>query len=185
MAKRLFYAILIIAALALPVVAGIQKGSGGGTASEVYVDNSTGGWNGDDAQAVLEEIQASIAAAATTAGVSDAEYSATDWNGVTTLAPSKNAVRDKIEAVVAALASPAAHYLTDQAEGSLSAEVVVSANGKALVTAANYAAMRTCSISSRTSITSHTAQYSPPMQGSIRAPRSRPSLPPWTHLRRE
>ena len=67
--------------------------------------------------------------------MSDAEYSATDWNGVTTLAPSKNAVRDKIEAVVAALASPAAHYLTDQAEGSLSAEVVVSANGKALVTA--------------------------------------------------
>ncbi|HPA76765.1 MAG TPA: hypothetical protein PK888_13220, partial [Deltaproteobacteria bacterium] len=141
MAKRLFYAILIIAALALPVVAGIQKGSGGGTASEVYVDNSTGGWTGDDAQAVLEEIQASIAAYATAAGVSDDAYDATAWNGSTTLAPSKNAVRDKIEAVVAALASPAAHYLTDQAEGSLSAEVVVSANGKALVTAANYAAM--------------------------------------------
>lgn len=142
MAKRLFYAILIIAALALPVVAGIQKGSGGGTASEVYVDNSTGGWTGDDAQAVLEEIQASIAAYATSAGVSDDAYDATAWNGSTTLAPSQNAVRDKIEAVVAALASPAAHYLTDQAEGSLSAEVVVSANGKALVTAANYAAMK-------------------------------------------
>ncbi|HOC77023.1 MAG TPA: hypothetical protein PKL66_13385, partial [Deltaproteobacteria bacterium] len=142
MAKILFYAILIIAALALPVVAGIQKGSGGGTASEVYVDNSTGGWTGDDAQAVLEEIQASIAAYATSAGVSDDAYDATAWNGSTTLAPSQNAVRDKIEAVVAALASPAAHYLTDQAEGSLSAEVVVSANGKALVTAANYAAMK-------------------------------------------
>jgi len=36
-----------------------------------------------------------------------------------------------------------AHYLTDQAEAGLSAEVVVTANGKALVTAANYAAMRT------------------------------------------
>jgi hypothetical protein len=36
-----------------------------------------------------------------------------------------------------------AHYLTDQAEAGLSAEVVVTANGKSLVTAANYAAMRT------------------------------------------
>jgi len=35
-----------------------------------------------------------------------------------------------------------AHYLTDQAEVGLSAEVVVTANGKALVTAANYAAMK-------------------------------------------
>ena len=121
MAKRLFYAILIIAALALPVVAGIQKGSGGGTASEVYVDNSTGGWTNDDVQAVLEEIQASIAAYATSAGVSDAAYSADDWNGSTTLAPSQNAVRDKIEAVVADLVDPGAHIFTDQAEASLSA----------------------------------------------------------------
>jgi hypothetical protein len=36
-----------------------------------------------------------------------------------------------------------AHYLTDQAESGLSAEVVVTANGKSLITAANYAAMRT------------------------------------------
>lgn len=36
-----------------------------------------------------------------------------------------------------------AHYLTDQAEAGLSAEVVVTANGKSLVTAADYAAMRT------------------------------------------
>src|SRR4030042_1645217 len=36
-----------------------------------------------------------------------------------------------------------AHYLADQAESGLSAEVVVTANGKSLVTAANYAAMRT------------------------------------------
>ena len=117
MAKRLFCAILIIAALALPVVAGIQKGSGGGTASEVYVDNSTGGWTEDDVQAVLEEIQASIAAAATTAGVSDDAYNATTWDGVTTLAPSKNVVRDKFVAVEATIPSNAAHYLTDQAEG--------------------------------------------------------------------
>lgn len=36
-----------------------------------------------------------------------------------------------------------AHYFTDQAEAGLSAEVVVTANGKSLITAANYAAMRT------------------------------------------
>jgi len=35
-----------------------------------------------------------------------------------------------------------AHYLVDLANGDLTAEVVVSANGKSLVTAANYAAMR-------------------------------------------
>jgi len=35
-----------------------------------------------------------------------------------------------------------AHYLTDQAEAGLSAEVVVSANGKAIATAADYAAMK-------------------------------------------
>ena len=39
-------------------------------------------------------------------------------------------------------APASAHYLTDQAEVGLSAEVVVTANGKALVTAANYAAMK-------------------------------------------
>jgi len=36
-----------------------------------------------------------------------------------------------------------ADYLVGTANGSLSAEVVVTANGKSLVTAANYAAMRT------------------------------------------
>lgn len=37
--------------------------------------------------------------------VSDTAYDATSWNGVTTIAPSKNAVRDKIE-LLAPLASP-------------------------------------------------------------------------------
>lgn len=38
-------------------------------------------------------------------GVSDAAYDAATWNGVTTVAPSKNAVRDKIETMVD-IASP-------------------------------------------------------------------------------
>lgn len=41
------------------------------------------------------------------AKVSDTAYDATSWNGVTGVAPSKNAVRDKIEAVVASI--PPAH----------------------------------------------------------------------------
>jgi molybdopterin biosynthesis enzyme MoaB len=39
------------------------------------------------------------------ASVSDAAYNATTWDGVTTTAPSKNAVRDKFEAVVASIAA--------------------------------------------------------------------------------
>jgi hypothetical protein len=35
--------------------------------------------------------------------VSDTAYDATTWNGVTSIAPSKNAVRDKIEAIVAGI----------------------------------------------------------------------------------
>lgn len=37
--------------------------------------------------------------AAISASVSDTAYDATTWNGVTTIAPSKNAVRDKIESI--------------------------------------------------------------------------------------
>ena len=37
-----------------------------------------------------------------TGAVSDTAYDATSWNGVTTVAPSKNAVRDKIETMSAA-----------------------------------------------------------------------------------
>lgn len=37
--------------------------------------------------------------------IDDTAYDATSWNGVTTVAPSKNAVRDKIEALVAGAAS--------------------------------------------------------------------------------
>lgn len=42
-------------------------------------------------------------ATAIAAKVSDTAYDATSWDGVTTVAPSKNAVRDKIEAVVASI----------------------------------------------------------------------------------
>ncbi len=40
--------------------------------------------------------------------ISDLAYNATDWDGVTTVAPSKNAVRDKIESITTQLGSIAA-----------------------------------------------------------------------------
>ena len=49
----------------------------------------------------FDTIYDAIGAAA--AVISDAAYDATAWDSVTTIAPSKNAVRDKIEAVVVAL----------------------------------------------------------------------------------
>ena len=104
-------------------------------ASDVIVDNSSAGWTGSTAQAVLEELQANIVAIATTAGVSDEAYNATTWNGVTTVAPSKNAVRDKFESL-SSVYQPLSSSLT------AFATVTPSANGLSLVSAADYAAMR-------------------------------------------
>ena len=60
------------------------------------------------------------------------------------LAYFKDASGNAYDLTAAASGAPdSAHYLTDQVEAGLSAEVVVTANGKSLVTAANYAAMRT------------------------------------------
>ncbi|MDD5355014.1 MAG: hypothetical protein PHY56_00525 [Candidatus Omnitrophica bacterium] len=49
---------------------------------------------------------------------------------------------DTLDEAAGSGAPTTAHYLTDQAEDGLSAEVIVSANGKSLVTAADYAAMK-------------------------------------------
>jgi hypothetical protein len=69
------------------------------TASEVGVILGLG----TAAQADTGDFDAAGAAAAK---VSDTAYDATSWDGVTTVAPSKNAVRDKVE-TLAPLASPA------------------------------------------------------------------------------
>jgi hypothetical protein len=52
-------------------------------------DNITVIYSADD--------QITISGIGAGASVSDIAYDATSWNGVTTIAPSKNAVRDKIE----------------------------------------------------------------------------------------
>lgn len=55
--------------------------------------------------------------------VDDTAYDATTWNGDTTHAPSKNAVRDKIEAMGSAGAATTNEYVTTASAGDLSAEV--------------------------------------------------------------
>jgi hypothetical protein len=48
---------------------------------------------------VAQVVALADASAAVAAGISDTAYNATTWNGVTDVAPSKNAVRDKIESM--------------------------------------------------------------------------------------
>lgn len=50
----------------------------------------------------------------TVSDISDTAYDATTWNGVTTVAPSKNAVRDKIEALDAAKANASHTHTASQ-----------------------------------------------------------------------
>jgi hypothetical protein len=69
------------------------------------------------------------------ASVSDTAYDATSWNGVTTIAPSKNAVRDKFESITPASigAAPALgaddNYVTDAEKAALHSPATVSGNG--------------------------------------------------------
>ncbi len=57
--------------------------------------------------------------------VSDTAYNATSWDGVTTIAPSKNAVRDKVEALATDVAAAVPNTRT-VAGHALSADVTVS-----------------------------------------------------------
>jgi hypothetical protein len=85
--------------LSLPAALVLPSGTTGTTQSAG--DNST-----KIATTAYADSAASTAAASK---VSDTAYDATTWDGVTTVAPSKNAVRDKVEALDAAkanLASP-------------------------------------------------------------------------------
>lgn len=56
-------------------------------------------------EAHLSGIDSALASAGS-ASVSDAAYNATTWNGVTTVAPSKNAVRDQLETISAGAVVP-------------------------------------------------------------------------------
>ena len=62
-------------------------------------------------------------------GVDDAAYDATTWNGVTGTAPSKNAVRDKIEALDAAKANAShTHATTDITSGTFADARIAESN---------------------------------------------------------
>lgn len=111
-------------------------GSSGGVAIGTFYDNIVSGITSNNVQGAIDELALNIAAYSTSAGVSDEAYDADTWNGITTLAPSKNAVRDKIESL-STVYQPLDSDLTTWAG------VTSSANGRSLVSAADYAAMRT------------------------------------------
>jgi len=64
--------------------------------------------------------------------VDDTAYDATSWNGVTTTAPSKNAVRDKIESLVLSIST--AVYDLGDVSGSVSVDLSLSRNFKCRAT---------------------------------------------------
>lgn len=127
--------LLSILIFATPALAGKIIPLWPSSADGIYYDNSISGLTASNTREAIDEVVASIAAYATSAGVSDLAYSADDWNGATTLAPSQNAVRDKIESLSAV-------YQPLDSDLTAWAGVTSSANGRSLVSAANYAAMR-------------------------------------------
>lgn len=84
-----------------------------------------------DGAAVWKDLSTAGGAAA----ISDAAYAAS-WDGVTTIAPSKNAIYDYLSGLSSV-------YQAADADLTTWAGVTSSANGRSLVSAADYAAMRT------------------------------------------
>ena len=102
-------------------------------ASEITALNTTSGLTSTDVQGQLDELKSSIDAfVANTSGIDDTAYDAASWNGETTLAPSKNAVRDKIELILGttlpAAYQPLESTLTDIADGTITENLVNTAN---------------------------------------------------------
>jgi hypothetical protein len=77
---------------------------------------------------------ASTVSAAIAAKVSDTAYDATSWNGVTTVAPSKNAVRDQLETLLASITAAAANAAKCEIGVAVSDETTAIATGTAKVT---------------------------------------------------
>ncbi len=125
--KKLISILALLAIATIVYAAGGVPFTGSMDADDVDFRQGTTGITANNVQGAIEEIVTSIAAYANTAGISDAAYDADDWNSVTTLAPSKNAVRDKIVALEAALqaqingkaASTHAHAGADITSGTI------------------------------------------------------------------
>ncbi|HEV7282291.1 MAG TPA: hypothetical protein VGN57_18965 [Pirellulaceae bacterium] len=74
-------------------VADMASTATGKGASGIGVEDAAGNFAGETVEEVLAELHANVGT------ISDDAYDATAWNGVTDVAPSKNAVRDKIESM--------------------------------------------------------------------------------------
>jgi hypothetical protein len=132
--KRLLIVLLILAVPSFILAGGYIPVTV--DADDVDVKTVTGA-SGANVQAVLESLASNIEAlTANTTGVDNTAYNASTWDDATTLAPSKDAVRDKFESL-STVYQPLDSDLTTWAG------VTPSANGQSLVAAANYSAMRT------------------------------------------
>jgi hypothetical protein len=76
------------------------------------------------------------------ANISDTAYDATTWNGVTTVAPSKNAVRDKIETMDSAIALNTAKVTNATHSGDMTGDTALTAQ-PALITGKSTATVAT------------------------------------------
>lgn len=97
--------ILILLFLLIPTICFARMTGGGVTTSNVMIQEEDGSPSGklnklrvtNDSLTKNAEGDYSLDTGAGGASVSDTAYDATSWDNVTTIAPSKNAVRDKIE----------------------------------------------------------------------------------------
>lgn len=79
------------------------------------------------------------------ANISDTAYDATSWNGVTTVAPSKNAVRDKIETMDTAIALNTAKVTNATHTGDVAGDTALTAQ-PALITGKSSATVATADL---------------------------------------
>lgn len=97
---ELLDAVTDASASATAAASSASSASSSATSAATSATNSASSATAAAASAVAAAASAVDAANNAAASVSDTAYNATSWDGVTTIAPSKNAVRDKIESMV-------------------------------------------------------------------------------------
>ena len=107
----------------------------GGTGQSTFAENEILVGNGEGPVQTIPQ-----STFATPANISDTTYDATTWDGVTTIAPSKNAIRDRLEAA----ASETVRSLIELATG---AEALAGSDTTRAVTSAGLASSKSLSTS--------------------------------------